>query len=708
MISGEKMEVQILELLKKEKRPLSVHEMEQGLNLSSVDDLKELLKVLNQMEIDIKIYRTKRDSYMLFEDSNSRVGVLSVTSKGIGYVMMANGEEIKILEDKLNGALHKDKVIVNIIDKHSLPVLGEVVRIVERGIKQLVGSIYYKDGNIFVKPDETRLIRSIRIDVNHHNNLVDGHKVVVKLLTPTKESEYRGEIIKVIGHINDPGVDILSIMEKYNIADEFPEAVLDDVAKVSETVSEEEIKARIQDPKHDLRGEVIFTIDGSDTKDIDDAISIKKLESGNYQLGVHIADVSYYVKEDSNLDKEAATRGTSVYLADRVTPMLPHELSNGICSLNPNVDRLAISCIMEIDQNGNVCDYDIFESIIHSRIQMTYEKVNLIIEKNTVSEGYEEYAVKIRLMHELAQILRKNKENRGYIDFNIDEAKIVVNEKGEAVDIKVRERGEGEKLIEDFMIAANETVATHFFHMDYPLVYRIHGEPSEEKIQSFLRLVNILGYKVTANIKKLTPKVIQSLLNQLLDKKEFYILSSQMLCSMQKAVYDTNNIGHFGLASKIYCHFTSPIRRYPDLTVHRSIRKCLIGNDISLDNIKVWEAKLPMLAQHSSERERAAIECEREVTDMKMAEYMQNHIGEEFQGLITGVMSFGFFVQLPNMVEGLVRVDDLDDDFYSYDESTFSLIGNKNKRGYRLGDSVTVIVKAASKESHNIDFVVKK
>ena len=701
------MEVQILELLKKEKRPLTVHEIEHGLNLAGVDDLQELLKVLNQMEIDVKIYRTKRDSYMLFEDSNSRVGVLSVTSKGIGYVMMTNGEEIKVLEDKLNGALHKDKVIVNIIDKNSLPVLGEVVRIVERGVKQLVGSVYYHNGNIFVKPDETRIIRSIRIDVNHHKNLVDGHKVVVKLLSPTKESEYRGEIIKVIGHINDPGVDILSIMAKYNIEDVFPERVLEDVAKAPEIVSAEEIAERIKDPKQDLRGEVIFTIDGSDTKDIDDAISIKRLDNGNYQLGVHIADVSYYVKEDSELDKEAAGRGTSVYLADRVTPMLPHELSNGICSLNPGVERLAMSCIMEIDDKGNICEYDIFDSIICSRIQMTYEKVNLVIDQNIISEGYEEYADKLNLMYELAKILRKNKENRGYIDFNIDEAKIIVNEKGEAIDIKVRNRGEGEKLIEDFMIAANETVATHFYHMEYPLIYRIHGEPSEEKIQSFLRLVNILGYKVTANIKKLTPKVIQELLNQLLDKKEFYILSSQMLCSMQKAIYDTKNIGHFGLASKIYCHFTSPIRRYPDLTVHRSIRKCLIGN-VNLDNIKVWEAKLPMLAQHSSEKERAAIECEREVTDMKMAEYMQNHIGEEFKGIITGVMSFGFFVQLPNMVEGLVRVDDLGDDYYSYDESTFSLIGNRNKRGYRLGDSVDVIVKAASKESHNIDFVVKK
>ena len=700
------MENQILEVLKNERRALSIHELETHLDMSSVEDLKVLLSILNKMEEKALIYRTKKDNYMLFEDSNSRVGVVFVTSKGIGFVMLENGEEIKVLEEDLNGAMHKDKVVVNITDTNSLPTMGIVSRIVERGIKQIVGSVYYKNGNIYVKPDESKLVKSVRVDSCYHKNLVEGHKVVVRLLSSTKESEYKGEIIKVIGHINDPGVDIVSIMEKYDIQDEFPTKVLEEVSHIEGFVTEEEITNRIKEPKQDLRNEMIFTIDGSDTKDIDDAISIKKLDNGNYQLGVHIADVSYYVKEDSELDKEAASRGTSVYLADRVTPMLPHELSNGICSLNPNVDRLAISCIMEIDSRGQVSNYDIFESIIISKKQLTYDSVNSVIEENIIPEGYEDYSDKLYLMHELAAILRKDKENRGYIDFNIDEAKIIVNEKGEAIDVKVRDRGEAEKLIEDFMIIANETVATHFYHMEYPLIYRIHGEPSEEKMNSFLRLITVLGYKIKVNLKKLTPKVVQEVLNQLKEKKEFYILSSQMLRSMQKAVYDTNNIGHFGLASKMYCHFTSPIRRYPDLTVHRSIRKCLIDKDVSVQSIQNWGLKLPSLAEHSSSKERASIECEREVTDMKMAEYMMNHIGEEYKGFITSVMSFGFFVQLPNMIEGLVRVDELSDDFYTYDESTFSLIGTRTKKIYRLGDTVEISVKAANKETHNIDFSV--
>ena len=702
------MEERIIEILKKEKRALSVNELELALGFSSVDELKELLKELDRLEKEAKLYRTKSNNYMMFEDSNSRVGIISVTSRGTGFVMQENGEEIKVFEEKLNGAVHKDKVIVNIVDKNTIPMLGEVVRVVERGIKQLVGTVIHINGNIFVKPDEHKLDRNVKIDVNKHLNLVDGHKVIVKLLSPTGAHEYRGEVIKVIGHINDPGVDILSIMAEYGISDEFPKEVFEEVATIPECVTEEDIQKRVRHPKQDLRSEVIFTIDGNDTKDIDDAISISKLDNGHYKLGVHIADVSYYVKEGGALDKEAASRGTSVYLADRVTPMLPHELSNGICSLNPNVDRFAISCIMEIDEEGNVCDYDIFDSVIRSRIQMTYEKVNLILEQNIVSEGYEEFADKLYLMAELAGVLRKAKINRGYIDFELEEAKIIVNEDGEAIDVQLRNRGIGEKLIEDFMIVANETIATHFYHLDYPLIYRIHGEPSEEKMQTFTRLVSVLGYKVTANMKRITPKVVQNILEQLKDKKEYEILSSQMLRSMQKAVYDVKNIGHFGLASKIYCHFTSPIRRYPDLTVHRSIRKCLLEVQPSLEEIQAWERKLPIFAARSSEMERASIECERDVDDMKMAEYMEKHIGEEFKGIITGVMSFGFFVQLPNMIEGLVRIEDLKDDYYTYDESTFSLIGNKNKRGYRLGDNVEVVVKSASKEAHTVDFTLKK
>ncbi len=701
------MEEKILESITEQKRALSVHELEMLLGLGSVNELKELLKALNNLEESAKIYHTKKDKYMLFEDSNSRVGTLQVTSKGTGFVMMESGEEIKVNPENLNGAINKDRVIVNIDDNKSNPMTGSIVKIVERTTNNIVGTVYMNNNRIYVRPDDKKISITIVIEHNYHNNLVEGHKVLVKLLNRNNKGEYNCQIVRILGHINDPGVDIVSIMAKYDINDAFPKEVMDQVEnEIPSSVSDEEIKNRLSKTGKDLRDKVIFTIDGDDTKDIDDAISIEELDNGNYELGVHIADVSYYVKENSPLDKEALSRGTSVYLADRVTPMLPHELSNGICSLNPNVDRFALSCVMEIDSTGEVVKYDIFDSVIRSRIQMTYKKVNKIIEEDIIPEGYEEYADKLKMMKKLADILRNNKVNKGYIDFDIDEPKVIVNENGEAIDVVLRERGAGEKLIEDFMIAANETVATHFANMEYPLIYRVHGEPSEEKMTNFLHLVSVLGYKLVGNFKKITPKTIQEMLDQLKGKKEYYILSSQMLRSMQKAVYDTNNIGHFGLASKMYCHFTSPIRRYPDLTVHRSIRKCLLSDNITLDTIRDWERKLPMMAEHSSIKERASIDCEREVDDMKMAEYMEKHIGEEYHGIITGVMSFGFFVQLPNMVEGLVHVEELKGDFYMYDESTFSLTSPKNKRGYRLGDEVDVIVKAASKENRTVDFVL--
>ncbi len=700
------MEEKILEIISRSRKALDIHEIETELGFNSVEQLKELIKILNKMEDELKIYRTKKNNYMLFENSNSKVGILSTTVKGTGYVMLDNGEEIKVPEEKLNGSINKDKVVVNITDNHSDPQEGEIIRIIERDVENVVGTVYYDNKVIHVRPDDRKLKIDIVIDKNYYHNLVDGHKVIVKLLSSKKRGEYRGEIIKVLGHVNDPGVDILSIMAKYGIRDEFPEEVMEQVKNIPDKVSEEEIKERCAFSGRDLREEMIFTIDGDDTKDIDDAISIKRLDNGNYQLGVHIADVSYYVTEDSPLDKEAFERGTSGYFADRVTPMLPHELSNGICSLNPNEDRLALSCIMEIDTKGDVVDYEIFESVIRSRIQMTYNKVNQILENNIVPEGYEPYQVSLLMMRDLAAILRKNKERKGYIDFDIDEPKIIVNDKGEAIDVVLRNRGVGEKLIEDFMIAANETVATHFIDSDYDLVFRVHGEPSEEKINNFMHLVSVLGYTLTGKIKKITPKAIQDILYQLKDKKEFYILSSQLLRSMQKAEYSTNNIGHFGLASKRYCHFTSPIRRYPDLSVHRSLRKYFFNRHFDIKDIKHWDGKLPLIADHSSRMERAAVNCEREVDDMKMAEYMEKHIGEQFSGIITSVTNYGFYVQLPNMIEGLVRVEDLKGDYYEFDENSYSLIGNKNKRGYRLGDNVDVVVIGANKELHTIDFAL--
>lgn len=693
------MSEQILNFLKTEDKAFSVTEIYDGLGLKTVDEFKQLLKELNELEDNLYIYRTKKENYMLFKNSHLKIGKMMVHRKGYGFVDIEGDEDVYVAMANMNGAIHGDKVVVEITSKKGLDLEGRIVKIVERKLKRMVGEYITKNGVGTILLDDDKVKINIIIDKDKTLGAVDGHKVLVKITSKLKNNNYRGEVVKILGHKNDPGVDILSIVNKFEINDTFPDDVIKQLDSIPSEVSEDEMKNR-----KDLRNEEIFTIDGDDTKDIDDAISLKMLENGNYQLGVHIADVSYYVKPNTPLDEEAYDRGTSVYLADRVIPMLPHKLSNGICSLNPNVDRLAISCVMEIDETGKTVDYDIFESVIRSRKQMTYKNVNSILEKNIIPEGYEPFADTLKKMHKLAKIIRKYKIKRGYIDFDIDESKIIVNEKGEAIDVILRERGEGEKLIEDFMIEANETVATHIYYMELPFVYRVHGEPNQEKIQNFIRFVGLLGYKIKGKSDKVTPRSMQNILAQLKDKKEFHMLSTLLLRSMQKAIYDKTNIGHFGLASPCYTHFTSPIRRYPDTTVHRLLRTYLFQNDMSHDTIQYWENRLPLLTEHSSRKERDSAECEREVDDMKKAEYMMQHIGEEYIGMVSGVMSFGMFVELPNLVEGLIRVDSLKGDFYTFDAEAFTLRGKKDKRGFRLGDTVKVKVINANKQTKTVDF----
>ena len=694
------MEEKILEILTGSDKALDIHEINDLLGFNSVDELKELIKTLNTMEESLKVYRTKKNRYLLFNNGNLKIGKMIANKKGFGFVDIEGPEDVFIAPTNMNHAIHGDDVVVEIITKKGLQMEGRIVKIINRKLKHMVGELYYdKYGNPAIDLDDDKVKINIQIDKSKTLGAMPGHKVLVKVTNKLKDNNYRGEIIKILGHKNDPGVDILSIVAKYDIPDTFSDGGMDELEEIPDSVSSEEMIGRV-----DLRNEVIFTIDGDDTKDIDDAISIEKLENGNYKLGVHIADVSYYVKEGSKIDDEAYLRGTSVYLADRVIPMLPHKLSNGICSLNPLVDRLAMSCVMEIDNNGNTVDYEIFESVIQSKIQMTYKKVNKILEEDIIDSEYQPYVDKLKLMAELAKILRKMKEKRGYIDFDIDEAKIIVDNDGKAIDVVRRYRGVGEKLIEDFMIAANETVATHIHFMELPFLYRIHGEPNEEKINNFLKFVSVLGYNVKMKAKEITPVVLQDILGQLKEKKEFHILSSFLLRSMQKAVYDKGNIGHFGLGSKCYTHFTSPIRRYPDTTVHRLLRRYLFLHQLDRDTINYLDDKLIVIGQHTSEAERAAIECEREVDDMKMAEYMMDHIGEEYDGIVNTVTNFGMFIELDNLVEGLVRLDDLKDDYYIFDETTFSLRGRNNKKGYRLGDRLRVRVKAANKEAKTIDF----
>ena len=696
------MKERILKILKEKGKSLTVFELEEELGTSN---LEELLSILNEMEIETSIYHTNKDKYMLFEDSHLLKGYLHSNKKGFGFVDVDSlTEDVYISADNMNGAIHGDYVIVELTSKKDLGRLeGRIIRVLKHETNTFVGEINFYKNVGKVKLDEDKVNLEVLISKENSLNAVDGHKVVVEIIKRISNHQAEGKVLRIIGHKNDPGVDILSIVEKYHINSSFPEDVVEEVKTLPMEVSEADMKGR-----RDLRDKVIFTIDGDDTRDIDDAVSIDKKENGNYVLGVHIADVSYYVKEGSPLDKEAMDRGTSVYLVDRVIPMLPHELSNGICSLNPNVDRLAISCVMEYDNQGKLVDYDIFESVIKSRKQMTYKKVNSIIEKNIVPEGYEEFADDLRTMEELAQILRKAKTKRGYIDFDVDEPKILVDENCKPTDVVLRERGLGENLIEDFMIAANECVASHIFYMNLPFIYRVHEYPKQERIQSFLAFVSNLGYHITGNIKDNKPTTVQHILNSLKDKKEFPILSSLLLRSMQKAIYLPQNLGHYGLASPCYTHFTSPIRRYPDTTVHRLLRTYLFNHDMSPQTLHHWEEKLIFVADHSSAMERASIDCEREVEDMKMAEYMESHIGEEYDGMISSVMSFGMFVQLDNLIEGLVPLRLLDD-YFVYDEERMTLTGERTNIRYTIGEKVRIKVVAANKQAKTIDFkIVKK
>ena len=698
------MKEKILSILKESDKALSIDELDSALNLNTIEETKAFSDALRELEDSYEIYRSNKNRYMLLENSNLRKGILRMNKKGFGFVEVSGEEEdIFIAPDNINKALNNDTVIVEILNKNSGEKReGRIVKTLERDLSTIVGEIYFKKDKGYIIPDDKKLDIQLEIDRDKSQGAVDGHKVVVKILRNITKNRYKGEVVRIIGHKNDPGVDILSIVCKYEINDTFPEEVIEELDSIPEEVREQDKKGR-----KDLTDVTIFTIDGDDTKDIDDAISVEKLKNGNYKLGVHIADVSYYVKEGSPLDKEAMDRGTSVYLVDRVIPMLPHKLSNGICSLNPGVERLAISCVMEIDNNGKTVDYEIFPSIIKSRLQMTYKKVNQVIEKNEIPEGYEPFVNDLKLMDELSQIIRKAKINRGYIDFDVDEAKIIVDENCHPTDIVLRNRGRGENLIEDFMIQANECVATHIFYMDLPFIYRVHEYPKEEKIRDFISFVQSLGYTVKFNTKDISPKAIQNLINQLKDKKEFKVLSSLLLRNMQKAIYLPQNLGHYGLASKCYTHFTSPIRRYPDTTVHRLLRTYLFNDDMSNQTINKWQEKLVYIAENSSFKERESVECEREVEDMKMAEYMEDHIGEEYKGIISGVTNFGMFIQLDNLVEGLIHVNDMKD-YFSFDEVTQSLIGERTKEKFTLGDEVLIKVKAASKEAKTIDFELVK
>lgn len=696
------MKEKILEILKEETKGQNINEINNKLHLRGMEEITELEDNLKELVTEGVLHMSKNREYMLMNNTKSlKVGKLRINKNGNGFVE-CEPEDIFVHSNDLNGAINGDFVEVEIKTRLNDPEPeGYIRNILKRDLKNVVGEMVKDKKTLAFKPDDEKLNIAVKLTKESMKGCVEGHKVIISIIKEIGNRTFLGKVEKIIGHKNDPGVDILTIAAKHSIETEFSEEVKRELKNIPDEVCENDLIGRT-----DLTKEMIFTIDGDDTKDIDDAISVKR-DGKNYVLGVHIADVSNYVKVGSALYDSAFSRGTSSYLADTVIPMIPHQLSNGICSLNPEVIRLTISCVMTIDGNGKVISYDIFPSYIKSRKQMTYKNVNKILDENIIPEGYGEFADTLKLMHELSKILRQEKINRGYIDFGIDEAKVIQDENGKAIDIVKRIQGTGEKLIEDFMIAANETVATHISNLDLPFIYRVHDLPNAEKIEDFSNLIKQMGYQIHTNLNKITPVTMQKLLNEFRDKDEFVILSDMLLRSMKKAIYSTNNIGHFGLASKNYTHFTSPIRRFPDLTVHRLLRTYLFENRIDMETINFNAKYLIDVAEHSSETEVNSVEAERDVLDMKMAEYMESHIGEEYEGIISGVTNFGMFVELDNLIEGLVHISTLDG-FYTYVPEMLSLISANKKNKYRIGDRVKIIVTNANKNQGIIDFELVK
>lgn len=694
------MKERIIELLN-ENTSLTVMEINDKLLLNTINEYQKLENILDELVSDgILYYSERKKKYLLLENSHLVKGELILNDKGFGFIEIGKDKkDVYVNEKNINGALDGDMVLFEYLNKDPLKPEGKIIKVIKSNYDPLVGEVILIDGDYFVKPDKSG--KNIYIPRDYLNGAVEGHKVVVE---PLKEGNRIGKITKIIGHKNDVGVDILSFVYEYNFNPDFPEEVINELDTIPQFLSNEDIKNGLASGRIDLRNKVIFTIDGADTKDIDDAISIEKISDNEYILGVHIADVSYYVKEGSKIDEEAYFRGTSVYLVDRVLPMLPHKLSNGICSLNENEDRFAMSCIMHIDSRGNVTKYDIVPSIIKSRKKMTYDAVNSILENNVVPEGYEEFESTLRVMEELSKILRKKMIGRGYIEFESDEAKIIVDDNCHPIDIKARVQRTGEELIENFMIVANETVASSIFYKNLPGIYRVHDKPNEKRIEEFIKFLSLHGYTASGKNKIENPKDLQKILNSLDNVPEIKVLHDMAIRSQAKAVYSDVNIGHFGLGSKCYSHFTSPIRRYPDLILHRLVRE--YNYSYSEDIITKNKEYLPVASEHLSIREQEAQNCERDVDKMKKAEYMMDHIGEIYEGIISGVQEFGFFVELDNTVEGLVKVEDIKGDYFIYNPDLMALLGKRSKRKYAFGDKVVVKVIGADKDRSTVDFEI--
>nr|WP_202604296.1 MULTISPECIES: ribonuclease R [Bacillus] len=698
----------LLSFMKEEAyKPLTVQELEEMLEITDSDEYKELVKALVTLEEKGLVVRTRSNRYGLPEKMNLIKGKVSAHAKGFAFVLPEDSslDDVFIPPSELNTAMNGDTVLVRLsTESGGTKKEGAIIRIIERNIQKIVGTYTETKNFGFVIPDDKKITNDIFIPKHAKNGAVEGHKVVVRLTSyPEGRMSAEGEVIEILGHKNDPGIDILSIIHKHGLPGDFPAEAMEQAGNTPDTIDEKDLEGR-----RDLRDQTIVTIDGADAKDLDDAVTVTKLKNGHYKLGVHIADVSHYVTEGSPIDQEAYERGTSVYLVDRVIPMIPHRLSNGICSLNPKVDRLTMSCEMLINPQGQVVEHEIFQSVIKTTERMTYSDVNKILvdDDEELKQKYEALVPMFKDMEDLAAILRGKRMERGAVDFDFKEAKVLVDEEGKAKDVVLRERSTAEKLIEEFMLVANETVAEHFHWMNVPFIYRIHEDPDQEKLQRFLEFVTTFGYVVKGTAGSIHPKALQSVLEEVRDRPEEAVISTVMLRSMKQAKYDPQSLGHFGLSTEFYTHFTSPIRRYPDLIVHRLIRTYLIQGKTDEATREKWAEKLPEIAEHTSNMERNAVDAERETDDLKKTEFMLDKIGEEFDGVISSVTNFGMFVELPNTIEGLVHVSFMTDDFYRYDEQHYAMIGERTGNVYRIGDEITVRVVDVNKDERNIDFEI--
>ena len=665
----------------------------------------EFVNLLNKLESEYKIVKNRKNRYRISELETFE-GIYRKNQKGFGFIKIENREdEIYVSKENSNNALNGDKVIVEIIEEKNKEknAEGKILKIIKHEKDTVVGVFQDNKNFGFVVPDDKSFGTDIFISKKNFGKARNNHKVLAQITKyPEKGKKAEGKIIEVIGNVNEAGVDMLSLIKEYDLPYKFPEEVIEEAKKQGDKIDKKDIPNRV-----DLRDKIIFTIDGEDAKDLDDAVRVEKLENGNYKLDVHIADVSYYVKQDSKLDKEAVIRGTSIYMLGRVIPMLPRELSNGICSLNAGEDRYTLSCSMEIDKKGKVISSSVYKGIINVTERMTYTDVQKILDKSDkkVLKRYEKYIEEFENMKELATILKNRRLEQGYLNLDIPESKIVLDTDGKAIDVKKYETNFANEIIEQFMLTANETIAEKFYWLDAPFIYRVHENPDLEKITELNKFLFNFGYKIKANKDNVYPKEFSKVLEEVKGKEEERVVSNLILRTLKVARYEAENKGHFGIASKYYCHFTSPIRRYPDLFIHRIISKYIENNyDIKEKEIQKLYDLAEKRADSSSEREKIATKVEREAIDIKKAEYMENKIGEVYEGIVSSVTQFGIFVELENTVEGLIRFENLGNEYFIYDENKKMLIGERTNKTYKIGDKVKIKVVKANKLLRQIDF----